>query len=147
MLEVFHMKEPNVKDLKKYLQGMAKLPKAKYITSERLSRIVGIYPEVINENLSYFDPMVKMDYEFNLLELVPQMKKFIEAKEAKRAPTPKPVVVKKDEIDLYDNYFDFIYKKLTYGGMIDKSVELSDKDLKILKRLISEELANRKAKK
>lgn len=147
MLEVLNMKEPNVKDLKKYLQGMAKLPKAKYITSERLSRIVGIYPEVINENLSYFDPMVKMDYEFNLLELVPQMKKFIEAKEAKRAPTPKPVVVKKDEIDLYDNYFDFIYKKLTYGGMIDKSVELSDKDLKILKRLISEELANRKAKK
>ena len=147
MLEVFHMKEPNVKDLKKYLQGMAKLPKAKYITSERLSRIVGIYPEVINENLSYFDPMVKMDYEFNLLELVPQMKKFIEAKEAKRAPTPKPVVVRKDEIDLYDNYFDFIYKKLTYGGMIDKSVELSDKDLKILKRLISEELANRKGKK
>lgn len=141
------MKEPNVKDLKKYLQGMAKLPKAKYITSERLSRIVGIYPEVINENLSYFDPMVKMDYEFNLLELVPQMKKFIEAKEAKRAPTPKPVVVRKDEIDLYDNYFDFIYKKLTYGGMIDKSVELSDKDLKILKRLISEELANRKGKK
>ena len=141
------MKEPSVKDLKKYLQGMAKLPKAKYITSERLSRIVGIYPEVINENLSYFDPMVKMDYEFNLLELVPQMKKFIEAKEAKRAPTPKPVVVKKDEIDLYDNYFDFIYKKLTYGGMIDKSVELSDKDLKILKKLISEELANRKAKK
>jgi len=141
------MKEPNVKDLKKYLQGMAKLPKAKYITSERLSRIVGIYPEVINENLSYFDPMVKMDYEFNLLELVPQMKKFIEAKEAKRAPTPKPIVVKKDEIDLYDNYFDFIYKKLTYGGMIDKSVELSDKDLKILKRLISEELANRKGKK
>ena len=147
MLEVFHMKEPSVKDLKKYLQGMAKLPKAKYITSERLSRIVGIYPEVINENLSYFDPMVKMDYEFNLLELVPQMKKFIEAKEAKRAPTPKPVVVKKDEIDLYDNYFDFIYKKLTYGGMIDKSVELSDKDLKILKKLISEELANRKCKK
>ena len=141
------MKEPNVKELKKYLQGMAKLPKAKYITSERLSRIVGIYPEVINENLSYFDPMVKMDYEFNLLELVPQMKKFIEAKEAKRAPTPKPIVVKKDEIDLYDNYFDFIYKKLTYGGMIDKSVELSDKDLKILKKLISEELANRKAKK
>ena len=38
------MKEPNVKDLKKYLQAMAKLPKAKYITSERLSHIIGIYP-------------------------------------------------------------------------------------------------------
>lgn len=141
------MKEPSVKDLKKYLQGMAKLPKAKYITAERLSRIIGIYPEVINENLSYFDPMIMMDYEYNLLELVPAVKKFIEDKEAKRAPTPKPVVVKKDEIDAYDNYFDFIYKKLTYGGMIDRSVELSDKDLKILKRLITEELARRKGKK
>ena len=141
------MKEPSVKELKKYLQAMAKLPKAKYITSERLSRIVGIYPEVINETFSYFDPMIMMDYEYNLLELVPAMKKFIEDKEAKRAPTPKPVMVKKDEIDAYENYFDFIYKKLTYGGMIDRNVNLSDKDLKILKRLISEELANRKAKK
>ena len=141
------MKEPNVKELKKYLQGMAKLPKAKYITSERLSRIIGIYPEVINETLSYFDPMIMMDYEYNLLELVPSIKKFIEDKEAKRAPTPKPVMVKKDEVDAYENYFDFIYKKLTYGGMLDRNVNLSDKDLKILKRLISEELANRRAKK
>ena len=141
------MKEPNVKELKKYLQGMAKLPKAKYITSERLSRIIGIYPEVINETLSYFDPMIMMDYEYNLLELVPSIKTFIEDKEAKRAPTPKPVMVKKYEVDAYENYFDFIYKKLTYGGMLDRNVNLSDKDLKILKRLISEELTNRKAKK
>ena len=141
------MKEPSVKDLKKYLQGMAKLPKAKYITSERLAHIIGIYPEVINENLSFFDPMIMMDYTFNLLELVPQIKKFIEDKENKRAPVPKPVVVKRNEVDLYDSYFDFIYKKLTIGGMIDKSAELSDKDLKILKKLITDELANRKAKK
>ena len=125
------MKEPNVKDLKKYLQAMAKLPKAKYITSERLSHIIGIYPEVINETLSYFDPMIMMDYEFNLLELVPAVKKYIEEKEAKRAPTPKPVVVKRDEVEAYDNYFDFIYKKLTYGGMLNRDVNLSDKDLKI----------------
>ena len=141
------MKEPSVKELKKYLQGMAKLPKAKYITAERLSRIVGIYPEVISENFSYFDPMIKMDYEYNLLELVPAVKKFIEEKEAKRVPVPKPVAVKKDEVDLYENYFDFIYKKLTHGGMIDWSVQLSDKDLKILRKLINEELSNRKAKK
>ena len=141
------MKEPNVKDLKKYLQGMAKLPKAKYITSERLAHIIGIYPEVINENLSFFDPMIMMDYTFNLLELVPAIKKFIEDKENKRAPVPKPVVVKKNEVDEYNSYFDFIYKKLTIGGMIDKSAELSDKDLKILKKLITDELADRKNKK
>ena len=141
------MKEPSVKDLKKYLQGMAKLPKAKYITSERLAHIIGIYPEVINENLSFFDPMIMMDYTFNLLELVPQIKKFIEDKENKRAPVPKPVVVKRNEVDEYNSYFDFIYKKLTIGGMIDKSAELSDKDLKILKKLITDELADRKSKK
>ena len=141
------MKEPNVKDLKKYLQGMAKLPKAKYITSERLSRIIGIYPEVINENLSFFAPIIMMDYTYNLLELVPDIKKFIEAKETKRNPVPKPVMVKKNEVDMYDSYFDFIYKKLTIGGMIDWSAKLSDKDLRILKKLISDELANRKAKK
>ena len=141
------MKEPNVKELKKYLQGMAKLPKAKYITAERLSRIVGIYPEVISENFSYFDPMTKMDYEYNLLELVPAMKKFIEDKENKKAPVIKTEAVKKNEIDLYDSYFDFIYKKLTVGGMINKSAELSDKDIKILKKLLSEEQARRKGKK
>ena len=56
-------------------------------------------------------------------------------------------MVKRDEVDAYDNYFDFIYKKLTYGGMLNRDVNLSDKDLKILKRLINEELANRKEKK
>ena len=141
------MKEPSVKELKKYLQGMAKLPKAKYITAERLSRIVGIYPEVISETFSYFDPMIMMDYEYNLLELVPAAKKFIEDKENKKAAPQKVVAVKKNEVDLYENYFDFIYKKLTHGGMIDWSVHLSDKDLKILRKLINDELANRKAKK
>ena len=141
------MKEPNVKELKKYLTGMAKYPKAKYFTCERLANIIGIYPDVISDTLSFFDPMIKMDYEYNLLELVPAVKKFIEEKEAKRVPVPKPVAVKKDEVDLYENYFDFIYKKLTHGGMIDWSVQLSDKDLKILRKLINEELSNRKAKK
>jgi len=88
-----------------------------------------------------------MDYEYNLLELVPAVKKYIEEKEAKRAPVPKPISVKKNEVDAYDSYFDFIYKKLTIGGMIDRSAELSDKDLKILKKLISDELANRKNRK
>ena len=55
--------------------------------------------------------------------------------------------MKKNEVDEYNSYFDFIYKKLTIGGMIDKSAELSDKDLKILKKLITDELADRKNKK
>ena len=67
------MKEPKVSDIKKFLSGITKINR-KYVTSERLSRVVGLYPEIINEQLSYFEPTLKMDPEFNLMELVPQLK-------------------------------------------------------------------------
>ena len=70
------MKEPKVSDVKKYLNGILKLNK-KYVTAERLSKVVGQYPEVIGETLSYFEPMLKMDPEYNLMELVPSLKKFV----------------------------------------------------------------------
>ena len=68
------MKTPNITTLKKYLLSLSKI-KAKYVTAERLSRIVGVYPEIINENLSYFEPTLMLDNSFNLLELVPAIKK------------------------------------------------------------------------
>ena len=147
------MKEPNVKELKKYLQGMAKLPKAKYITAERLSRIVGIYPEVINETLSFFDPMVNMDYEYNLLDLVPQIKQYIEdieeekAKAKEKKPLLKQPAIRKQDFSKYDGIGDFIYQKMTIGGMLDKYMTLTDNDLKTLKKLIQEEQQLRKKKK
>ena len=78
------MKQPSISVLKKYLSAMGKIKK-KYVTADRLSKEVGIYPEVINETLSFFDPMVNMDYEYNLLELVPQIKQYIEDKTIKKS--------------------------------------------------------------
>ena len=46
------MKGPSVSVLKKYLNAMSK-KKVKYMTCERLSNLVGVYPEVIAENLSF----------------------------------------------------------------------------------------------
>ena len=40
------MKGPSVSVLKKYLNAMSK-KKVKYMTCERLSNLVGVYPEVI----------------------------------------------------------------------------------------------------
>lgn len=137
------MKEPNITQLKKYLNALTKI-KAKYVTSERLSRVVGIYPEVINETFSYFDPMVTMDFEYNLLELVPQVKKYISDKENKKAPIDRSLMTTKRDLIGYESISDFIYQKLTISGMINKSATLSDKDLKVLKRLISDEQARRK---
>ena len=142
------MKEPKASDIKKYLYGITKLNK-KYVTSERLSRVVGIYPEVINENLSYFEPMLKMDPEFNLMELVPTLKKFlVDQEENKALVKSQKIAIRKKDIEKYDSINDFVYKKMTsVGGLLDRNIVLSDTDLRILKKLIAEEQANRKNKK
>lgn len=139
------MKKPNVSILKKYLSAMGKIKK-RYITSEVLSRYVGVYPEVINENLSYFEPLMTMDSSVNILELVPAIKQYIIDEEEKKTPVIRVAPVNKKEVDLYESLNDFVYKKYSVGGMIDKGAELSDKDLRIMKKLVAEELAKRKKK-
>lgn len=138
------MKEPKLSDLKKYLHAILKLNK-KYVTSERLSRVVGVYPEIINETLSYFEPTLNMDPDFNLMELVPAIKKYIVEIEEAKTNAPKVVSIKKKDVNQFDSIYDFVLKKMTNaGGLLDKNVVLSDSDLKILKKLISEEQARRK---
>lgn len=141
------MKEPKLSDVKKYLNAILKLKK-KYVTTERLSRVVGLYPEVINETLSYFEPTINMDPDFNLMELVPALKEYIEkAEEEKNNNTliKQQEVIRKKDVDQYESIYDFIYRKMTNaGGLLDKNVVLSNSDLKILKKLISEEQARRK---
>lgn len=141
------MKEPKVSEIKKYLNGLLSIKK-KYVTSERLSRVVGHYPEDINETLSYFEPTIKMDPEFNLLELVPAMKKYIVDQEENKTPLIRSESIKKKDLEKYESINDFIYKKMTsVGGLLDRNIVLSNQDLRILKKLVNEEQANRKAKK
>ena len=137
------MKEPKISEVKKYLSAIQKINK-KYVTAERLSRVIGIYPEIISENLSYFDMTLPMDPSFNLMELVPAMKQFIIDKEENKEIVKRETIKKRD-VDEYENIADFIYRKMTFaGGLLDKNVYLSDKDLKILKKLIVEEQQRRK---
>ena len=139
------MKEPSVSTVKKYLVALTKVKK-KYVTSESLSLTVGVYPEVINETLSYFNPMVNMDYKFNLLELVPEMKDWVNKKEEAKKPAVPNQNVKKGDVNAFNSVSDFIYRKMTYNGIVDKNAYLSDKDLKLLKRIIVEEQKRRKGK-
>ncbi len=139
------MKEPKLVEVKKYLNAILKMNK-KYVTAERLSKVVGIYPEIINEQLSYFEPTLMMDPEYNLMELVPTLKKFVVEKEEERSSTLiKKPAIKKQTLEQYDSVSDFIYKKMTLvGGLLDRNVVLSDTDLRILKKLIIEEQQSRK---
>ena len=140
------MKGPSVSVLKKYLNAMRK-KKVKYMTCERLSNLVGVYPEVIAENLSYFDPMLNMDPTYDLLVLIPQIKEYIQQEEEKKAPAAPKVVATKKDVDGYESVSDFIYKRMTFAGMVDRNFVLHEKDLRILKRLVNDELAALKKKK
>lgn len=139
------MKAPSVTVLKKYLNAMLKI-KAKYVTAERLSKVVGVYPEIINETLSYFDPMLMMDPSADLLELIPQIKQYIVDIEEKKTPVVRKDLVTKKQVLEYESINDFVYQKMSFGGMLNREAYLSDKDLKILKKLIAEEQEKRKKK-
>jgi len=137
------MKEPKVSEVKKYLSALEKMKK-KYVTCERLSRVVGVYPEIIGDTLSYFEPTLMMDPDFNLMELIPAMKKYIIDKEDNKN-APKAPAIKKKEVEQYDSIADFIYQKMTIaGGLLDRNAKLSDADLRILKKLIKDEQEKRK---
>ena len=138
------MADPKVSDIKKYLNGILKLNK-KYVTTERLSRVVGNYPEVISGHLSFFNATIPMDPEFNLMEIVPAMKQFIIDKEENKNVLVKKPAIKRDELSEYESIVDFVYKKMTFGGgLVDKNAYLSDRDLRVLKKLIQEEQNKRK---
>ena len=141
------MGAPKASDLKKYLNGLIKINR-KYVTADRLSKYVGVYPEIINEHLSYFEPTLKMDPEFNLMELIPEIKKYLIEQEENKTLIKKQPVIRKKDVEKYESINDFVYKKMTsVGGLLDRNVVLSDIDLKILKKLVSDEQNYRKTHK
>lgn len=140
------MKKPSVTLIKKLLTSILKL-KAKYVTSERLSTVVGLYPEVINDALAYFDPIICMDYSYNLMDLVDEMKKYVDNDDNKQDPIDRSEAIYKSDLLPYESIMDFLYKKCTVaGGLLDKNMKLSDVDLRILKKLVNEEINKRKKK-
>lgn len=130
---------------KKYLTAIEG-SKRKFLTCEGLSKTMGIYPEIIAEQLSYFEPMLAMDPSYDLKDLVPALEKYIEEQsKVQKAPVVK---VTKKEVHEYKSVADFLYKKMTVvGGLVDRNAVLSEVDLKILKKIVQDELDALKTKK
>jgi NADH/NAD ratio-sensing transcriptional regulator Rex len=113
----------------------------KYVTAEMLSQTLGIYPDMINEALSLFNPVVTLDVTFNLKDLLPQLENYL--------GTNKPLITKKRTVTKtmekqFASFSEFVYEKMTLAGIVDKNIVLSDKDLKLAKKLIQTELKSRK---
>ena len=122
---------------KKYLSAING-SKRKHLTCEALSLHMGIYPELIARDLSEFEPMLAMDPTYNLRELVPALEVYIE-EQSKEKKEPR-IAVKKAEVLQYKSVADFVYHKMTIGGLVDRNIPLNEKDLKLLRHLVNQEL-------
>lgn len=140
------MKKPSVSTVQKYL-SILRTTKAKYVTSERLSDLMGLYPEKINDDLSYFDSMVNMDYSYDLKTLIPLLEEYVKGKGGKKDSQKQKEVKMKQVSSKYASINDFVYQKMSFAGLVDKNAYLSDEDLKDLKQLIALEQAKRKKSK
>jgi hypothetical protein len=112
----------------------------KYVTAEMLSQSIGIYPDVINGVLSMFNPVVTLDVTYNLLDLLPELNQYL--------GNAKSVTVKRNRPENkslpYTSFAEFVYQKMTIAGIVDKNIQLADKELKLAKKLIQNELKSRK---
>ena len=124
---------------KKYLSAI-KNAKKKHLTCDALGRLMAIYPDVVREQLSFFEPLITMDMDYDTHDVVPAIEEYLESLEEKKVPNER-VVVRKDKLEAYEGLEDFVYQKFTYQGLIVKNVTLSEVDLKVLKRLVNDELA------
>ncbi len=142
--------KPSISRLRRIKAVLEKKQK-KYVTLDMLSKYVGLYPDVIAEELLYFEPMVKMDPSLNMMDILPSINEFLreidEENKAKRESKPKRQIIRKKELLEYKSIGDFIYRKMAGpGGLVSPSLELNDHDLRILELLVKKETATRKKK-
>jgi hypothetical protein len=140
------MNKPALTRIKRILSPLKKSPK-KVVTLDMLSRMVGLYSDVLADDLEYFAPLVRMDPSLNLKDIVPQLEAYIAEEEAVKSTEPKMkrVVATAKELNQYPTIASFVYVKMTSaGGLVDPSNRLSDEDLHVLKKLVDREVAKRK---
>ena len=137
--------KPTKADIKRILGGL-KRSKKKFVTLEGLSRVVGLYPDVLADTLAYFEPMIRMDPSINVRDLEPQLREYVAEPLKPVSPDkPKRVTVSRKELARYSSIPDFVFKKMTnVGGLVDTAVVLSDEDLFVLDKLVQNELKRRK---
>ena len=139
------MGKPTKAEVKRIL-GALRRSKKKFVSLEALSRIVGLYPDVLADTIAYFEPMIRMDPSINTRDLIPAFNEYVaEPMKPVHPDQPKPVRISKKTLAQYSSIADFVYKKMTnVGGLVDTSIRLSDDDLAVLEKLVSQEVQRRK---
>ncbi len=116
----------------------------KYVPIDFVSRKIGIYPDVLAEELSEIEPTAMLDSE---LDIKPLYEALVEFSKTEPRKEKTRVSVTKKELSQYSGVSDFIYKHMTSaGGLFDRNAKLSDQDLAVLKKLINTEITGRNKK-
>lgn len=140
------MAEIKISHLEKILSALQKA-KRKYVSLDDLSKMVGLYPEILGADLTYFEPLVLMDSSLNMMDLIAPIQNYLaqENEKKKAEPAPKRVVASSKEMNEYPTIASFVYAKMTFaGGLVDPSNKLSDHDLHLLEKLVLREVKARK---
>ena len=123
--------------------------KRKYVSLEDLSKAVGLYPDVLGEELSFFDPLIMLDPTKNIRDLERPMELYLAEQKEERvlSPLPKRVMAYEKELSEFPTIASFVYKKMTFAdGLVDPSTQLNDHDLHLLQKLVKRETDARKRK-
>ncbi len=141
------MKKSTLSNLKKVSSYLKKESKRKYISLDMLSHGVGIYQDVLADDLSFINPVLLMDSSVNIKDLAEPIEEAIYQEENKKKDPsyPRYEAVTKKELAQYPTISSFVYAKLTNaGGLIDTTISLSDHDLRLLKKLVERETSERR---
>lgn len=110
----------------KYLAAMEDIKK-KYITVYDLAQKTGIIENVIQEDLAFFDPMIRLNPTLDLTKCIPGLTKLANKGTSKKVKAPLTTTVA-----------EFVFTNMTVpGGLIDCNCVLSEKQLKELKKIIN----------
>ena len=129
---------------KKYLKFLDE-SKSKIVQLRKLSLGTNILEDVILDEFSEFDPLIRMVEGTNFKNFIPQLKEFIAAQNAVKK---KPIKKKKTKTINYNSIKDFLYDKmLLTGGFVDRSYEFNEEEIKTLRLLCTRELKKKGGKK
>lgn len=136
------MKAPRLTTVKKALQSL-RASKAKYVSLDDLAKRLGVYSDVLGDELSYFAPSILLDPSFNVRSIEPCLESYAQEHSSTRRIKP----ASQREVDAYDSVAAFVYGKMTNaGGLVDPSLRLDDHDLRLLAKVVKKERALLKKK-
>lgn len=127
--------------LNKISKGLKSSDK-KVVTIDVLNAYVILKEDIILDELSFFEPLIRLTPSFNIRRIEKEINnEIIRLKNNKKEKNKSKTVNKRKKIDSYDTLLDFIEQKMLLpGGIIDVSYTFTLDDLKALRKVVNKNI-------